>query len=55
MGQGFTSFYFEVALAEFIKHLNQVLANHLRVSPFDMVPFHKVYQLSILEQCNGWR
>lgn len=49
-GSGLYNFYFEVGLAELVKHFNEVLANHLRISSFDMVSLHKVYQLTIFEQ-----
>lgn len=38
-----------LALTELIKNFNQVLANHLRVATFNVMPFYKVYQLTILK------
>lgn len=42
----------DIKSTELIKHLYQVLTNHLRVSSFNVVSLHEVNQLPIFEQCN---
>lgn len=41
--------------AEMFEYFYQMVSDHFCISPFDVVPFDKVNQFAVFEQCHGWR
>jgi hypothetical protein len=42
-------------LTKFFKDFDQMLANHLRISAFNVMALHKVNQFTVFKESNGWR